>query len=65
MVKGYIPENGRQNVQSAVIASKPTSNTRAPINSTFTTLSRPEIVLQAIVRPVRTGGCGGCGMRVS
>ena len=64
MVKGYNPENGRQNVQSAVIASKPTSNTRAPINPTFATLTRPEIVPQAIVRPVKTGGCGGCGMRI-
>jgi hypothetical protein len=61
MVKGYIPENGRKIVTQTV---KQTSNTYVPINPTFATLSKPEIVPQAIVRPVRTGGCSGCGMRI-
>jgi len=54
MVKGYIPENSRRPVERPADAHsilKP-----APV-----TLARPEIVPQAIVRPVRTGGCGGCG----
>jgi len=54
MVKGYTPENGRRPVERPADAHsilKP-----APV-----TLARPEIVPQAIVRPVRTGGCGGCG----
>lgn len=54
MVKGYIPENGRQPVERVV-------NTPTTLKSSPVTLSSPEIVPQAIVRPVRTGGCGGCG----
>jgi len=58
MVKGYTPENGRRLVERPADAHsilKP-----APV-----TLARPEIVPQAIVRPVRTGGCGGSGARIS
>ena len=57
MVKGYAPENGMQTVERPADAHsilKP-----APV-----TLTRPQIMPQAIVRPVRTGGCGGCGMRI-
>jgi len=58
MVKGYAPENGRRPDERPADAHsilKP-----APV-----TLARPQIVPQAIVRPVRTGGCGGCGVRIS
>jgi len=54
MVKGYIPENSRRPVERLV-------NTPTTLKPTPVTLARPEIVPQAIVRPVRTGGCGGCG----
>jgi hypothetical protein len=57
MVKGYTPENGRKPVERPVDAHK-------PLNPAPVTLARPEIVPQAIVRPVRTGGCSGCGMRI-
>jgi len=54
MVKGYTPENGRRPVERAV-------NAPIILKPNQVTLARPEIVPQAIVRPVRTGGCGGCG----
>jgi len=57
MVKGYTPENGMRPIERPADAHsilKP-----APV-----TLARPQIMPQAIVRPVRTGGCGGCGMRI-
>lgn len=57
MVKGYTPENGRKPVERPADTNKPLKP--APV-----TLARPEIVPQAIVRPVRTGGCSGCGMRI-
>lgn len=58
MVKGYIPENGRKPVEHPV-------NSQTLLKPSPVTLSSPEIVPQAIVRPVRTGGCGGCGARIS
>ena len=57
MVKGYTPENGRKPVERP-------ADTYKPLKSAPVTLARPEIVPQAIVRPVRTGGCSGCGMRI-
>ena len=57
MVKGYIPENSRKPVEHP-------ADTHKPLKSAPVTLARPEIVPQAIVRPVRTGGCSGCGMRI-
>ena len=57
MVKGYTPENGMRPIERPADAHsilKP-----APV-----TLTRPQIMPQAIVRPVQTGGCGGCGMRI-
>lgn len=57
MVKGYTPENGRRPVERPADA-------HSILKPTPVTLARPEIVPQAIVRPVRTGGCGGCGMRI-
>ncbi len=58
MVKGYTPENGMRPIERPADAHsilKP-----APV-----TLTRPQIMPQAIVRPVQTGGCGGCGVRIS
>lgn len=57
MVKGYTPENGRQPVERPADA-------HSILKPTHVTLSSPEIVPQSIVRPVRTGGCSGCGMRI-
>ena len=57
MVKGYAPENGRRPVERPADA-------HSTLKSSPTTLARPEILPQAIVRPVRTGGCSGCGMRI-
>jgi len=54
MVKGYIPEKGIRPVEHTI-------NTPTTLKSSPVTLARPEIVPQAIVRPMRTGGCGGCG----
>jgi len=54
MVKGYSPENGRRPVERVADA-------HSILKPTQVTLARPQIVPQAIVRPVRTGGCGGCG----
>ena len=58
MVKGYAPENGRQPVERPADA-------HSILKPAPTTLARPEILPQSIVRPVRTGGCGGCGSRIS
>ncbi len=58
MVKGYTPENGRKPVERSVDA-------HSILKPSSTTLSSPQIVPQSIVRPVRTGGCGGCGSRIS
>jgi hypothetical protein len=57
MVKGYTPDNGRQTVERV-------ANSHTTLKSSPVTLSKPEIVPQSIVRPVRTGGCGGCGSRI-
>jgi len=57
MVKGYTPENGRKPVERV-------ADTHTILKSTPTTLSKPEILPQSIVRPARTGGCGGCGARI-
>jgi hypothetical protein len=57
MVKGYTPENSKK------IVERP-ANVQSTLKPTPVTLARPEIVPQAIVRPVRTGGCSGCGMRI-
>jgi hypothetical protein len=57
MVKGYTPENGRQTVERPADA-------HSILKPAQLTLARPQIVPQAIVRPVRTGGCGGCGVRI-
>ena len=57
MVKGYAPENGRRPVERPADA-------HSTLKSAPTTLARPDILPQAIVRPVRTGGCSGCGMRI-
>ena len=54
MVKGYAPENGRRPVERV-------ADTHTILKPAPTTLSSPQIVPQAIVRPVRTGGCSGCG----
>lgn len=59
MVKGYSPENGRRPVERPTDAHSILKAAPAPV-----TLSSPQIVPQAIVRPVRTGGCSGCGMRI-
>ena len=58
MVKGYAPENGRKPVEHVADA-------HSILKLVPTTLSSPQIVPQSIVRPVRTGGCGGCGARIS
>ena len=58
MVKGYIPEKGIRPVVRVADA-------HSILKPAPTTLARPEILPQAIVRPVRTGGCGGCGSRIS
>ena len=57
MVKGYTPENSRKPVEHV-------ADTHTILKSAPVTLARPEIIPQAIVRPVRTGGCSGCGMRI-
>jgi hypothetical protein len=57
MVKGYAPENGRKPVERVADA-------HTILKPTPVTLSSPQIVPQSIVRPVRTGGCGGCGSRI-
>ena len=57
MVKGYAPENGKRPVERV-------ADTHSILKPAHTTLSKPEIVPQSIVRPVRTGGCGGCGSRI-
>lgn len=57
MVKGYTPENGRRPVERS-------TDGHTFLKPAIPTLARPEIVPQAIVRPVRTGGCSGCGMRI-
>ena len=57
MVKGYAPENGRKPVERP-------ADVHSILKPAPTTLSSPQIVPQSIVRPVRTGGCGGCGMRI-
>ena len=54
MVKGYAPENGRKPVERVADA-------HSILKPAPTTLSSPQIVPQSILRPVRTGGCGGCG----
>jgi hypothetical protein len=54
MVKGYVPENGRKHVERVADA-------HSILKPAPTTLSSPQIVPQSILRPVRTGGCGGCG----
>ena len=61
MVKGYAPENGRRPVERVADAH----SILKPVKPAPTTLARPEILPQSIVRPVRTGGCGGCGSRIS
>ena len=57
MVKGYAPENGKRPVERV-------ADTHTILKPAPTTLSSPQIVPQSIVRPVRTGGCGGCGSRI-
>jgi hypothetical protein len=57
MVKGYVPENGRRPVERV-------ADTHSILKTVPTTLSSPEIVPQSIVRPARTGGCGGCGSKI-
>ena len=58
MVKGYAPENGKRPVERVADA-------HSILKPVPTTLSSPQIVPQSIVRPMRTGGCGGCGSRIS
>lgn len=58
MVKGYAPENARKPVERV-------ADVHSILKPAPTTLSSPQIVQQAIVRPVRTGGCSGCGSRIS
>lgn len=57
MVKGYAPENGKRPVEHVADA-------HSILKPAPTTLSSPQIVPQSIVRPVRTGGCSGCGSRI-
>jgi len=53
MVRGYIPEKNKKVEPTQVISESPKIN-----------LSIPQMTLQAVDRPVRTGGCSGCGTRV-
>ena len=57
MVKGYTPENGRKPVERV-------ADIHSILKQAPTTLSKPEIIPQSIVRPARTGGCGGCGSKI-
>ncbi len=57
MVKGYTPENGIRPIERPVDA-------HSILKPSPVTLTRPQIMPHAIERPVRTGGCGGCGMRI-
>jgi hypothetical protein len=57
MVKGYTPENGRKPVERV-------ADVHSILKPAPTTLSKPEIIPQSIVRPARTGGCGGCGSKI-
>jgi hypothetical protein len=53
MVRGYIPENSKKVEPTQVISESPKIN-----------LSKPQITLQVVDRPVRTGGCSGCGTHI-
>ena len=53
MVRGYIPENSKKVEPTQVISESPK----------IVNISKPQITPQTVERPVRTGGCSGCGSR--
>ena len=56
MVKGIFPENFRLPIERS-------ANAQSVLKSNLMSLSRPEILPYAIVRPTQTGGCSGCGVK--
>jgi|688.fasta_scaffold2246164_1 hypothetical protein len=57
MVKGIFPENFRRPIERSADA-------QSVLKSNPMSLARPEILPYAIVRPTRTRGCSGCGVKI-